>query len=384
MQAYFDNSATTACDPAVVELMNDIYTEHWGNPSAMHAKGVDAEGIVRKAKEQIAKTLKCDRDEIVFTSGGTESNNLAIMGGAFANPRKGRHIITSAVEHPSVSNVFHHMEDLGYETTYIPVDPTGCLRMDILERSVRADTVLVSVMHVNNEIGALNDIARVGKIVKSKDPNILFHVDAVQSYGKLQIRPKNANVDMLSVSAHKIHGPKGVGFLYVKKGTRLSPVIYGGGQQDGIRSGTENVPGIAGLGLAAELINTSLEEKTRRMYELRERFIKGLADIEGVSVNGPMGCEGAPHIVSVSVDGIKAEVLLHALEEKDIYVSAGSACSTHKRTKSATLTAIGVEPRLLDSTVRFSFCVDTAIDETDYALDVMRQIIPVLRQFTAR
>ncbi len=384
MQAYFDNSATTKCDPQVVELMNDIYANHWGNPSAMHEKGVDAENIVRRAKEQVAKTLKCERDEIVFTSGGTESNNLAIMGAALANPRAGKHIVTSVYEHPSVSNVMGRMEELGYEVTYIPVNGFGALDMGALANAIREDTVLVSLMHVNNEIGALLDIEEAGRIVKAKNPKALFHVDAVQSYGKFEMRPKKANVDMLSASAHKFHGPKGVGFLYVRKGTKLSPIIYGGGQQDGIRSGTENVPGIAGLSLAAELIYNNLPEKVNHMYELRERFIEGLLQMEGVSVNGLVGREGAPHVVSVSVRDVKAEVLLHALEERGIYVSAGSACSTHKRAKSATLTAIGLESALLDSTVRFSFCKDTTAEEIDYALDVMREMIPMLRQFTAR
>lgn len=384
MEAYLDNSATTRCSDRAAELMMKLLLEDYGNPSSLHMKGVIAEKYINEAKKQIAKTLKAQEKEIVFTSGGTESNNLAIIGSAMANRRAGMHVITSSIEHASVSNPMAYLEEQGFEVTYLPVDSKGVISMEALKNAIREDTILVSLMQVNNEIGAIQPIEEAGKIIKAANPDIIFHVDAIQAYGKMRIAPKKLNIDLLSVSGHKIHGPKGSGFLYIKDKTKIRPVIFGGGQQKGMRSGTENVPAIAGLGLAAEEIYTDFEEKIDRMYALREYFIEQVTQIEGVSVNGQSQRASAPHVVSVSICGVRAEVMLHTLEDRGIYVSAGSACSSNKPSVSHTLKSIGLAPELLDSTIRFSFSVHTTKEELDYALEVMREVIPMLQKYTRK
>lgn len=384
MEAYLDNSATTRCSKAAADKMVLLLTEDFGNPSSLHMKGVIAEKYINEAKKKIARTLKCQEKEIVFTSGGTESNNLAIIGSAMANQRAGKHIITTQVEHASVANTMKFLEDNGFEITYLGVDHDGKISLEELKAAMRPDTILVSIMQVNNEIGAVMPIEEAGKLIKEINPGTLFHVDAIQSYGKLHISPKNMNCDLLSVSGHKIHGPKGSGFLYIKDKTKIKPIIYGGGQQKGMRSGTENVPAIAGLGVAAEEIYTDLDTKIEAMYALKSHFINEVTRIDGVTVNGLTDKTSAPHIVSVSVQGVRAEVILHTLEDKNIYVSAGSACSSNKPAVSATLKAIGLPKELLDSTVRFSFCVDTTIEEIDYAVKVMQDVVPKLQKYTRR
>lgn len=384
MEAYLDNSATTRCSDKAAERMMKLLLEDYGNPSSLHMKGVIAEKYMNEAKKQIAKTLKAQEKEIVFTSGGTESNNLAIIGSAMANRRAGMHVITSSIEHASVSNPMAYLEEQGFEVTYLPVDSKGVISMEALKNAIREDTILVSLMQVNNEIGAIQPIEEAGKIIKAANPDIIFHVDAIQAYGKMRIVPKKLNIDLLSVSGHKIHGPKGSGFLYIKDKTKIRPVIFGGGQQKGMRSGTENVPAIAGLGLAAEEIYTDFEEKIDRMYALREYFIEQVTQIEGVSVNGQSQRASAPHVVSVSICGVRAEVMLHTLEDRGIYVSAGSACSSNKPSVSHTLKSIGLAPELLDSTIRFSFSVHTTMEELDYALKVMREVIPMLQKYTRK
>ena len=384
MEAYLDNSATTRCSKAAADKMVLLLTEDFGNPSSLHMKGVIAEKYINEAKKKIARTLKCQEKEIVFTSGGTESNNLAIIGSAMANQRAGKHIITTQVEHASVANTMKFLEDSGFEITYLGVDHDGRISLEELKAAMRPDTILVSIMQVNNEIGAVMPVEEAGKLIKEINPGTLFHVDAIQSYGKLHISPKNMNCDLLSVSGHKIHGPKGSGFLYIKDKTKIKPIIYGGGQQKGMRSGTENVPAIAGLGVAAEEIYTDLDTKIEAMYELKSHFINEVTRIDGVTVNGLTDKTSAPHIVSVSVQGVRAEVILHTLEDKNIYVSAGSACSSNKPAVSATLKAIGLPKELLDSTVRFSFCVDTTIEEIDYAVKVMQDVVPKLQKYTRR
>ena len=379
---YFDNAATTCVFPEVVEAMQDAMQVTYGNPSAKHMKGIEAENKVKAAQELIAKTLRAKPKEILFTSGGTESNNTAIIGTAMANRRKGKHIITTKVEHASVYEPMYHLEEEGYEVTYLDVDSEGIVDLDQLEESIREDTILVSCMMVNNEIGAIEPIEEIAKIIKAKNPNTIFHVDAIQSYGKMRIYPSKMGIDLLSVSGHKIHGPKGSGFLYIKDKTKIKPLINGGGQQRGMRSGTENVPAIAGLGVAAEEIYTGFDEKIDRMYELREHFIEEAQKIPGVSINGKLNRESAPHIVSVSIEGVRAEGMLHALEDKEIYVSAGSACSSNKPAVSRTLKSIGLKDTLLDSTIRFSFCVDTTQEEIDYALEEMNRVIPMLQKYT--
>ena len=384
MEAYLDNSATTRCSKAAADMVYKLLTEDYGNPSSLHMKGVEAENYINDAKKKIAKTLRVQDKEILFTSGGTESNNTAIIGAAMANKRAGRHIITSSVEHASVLSVMQFLEEQGFEITYLPVNHDGVISVEELKNAVREDTILVSLMHVNNEIGAVMPIEEAGAAIKEKNPATLFHVDAIQSYGKLEIRPKRMNIDMLSVSGHKIHGPKGSGFLYIKDKTKIKPIIYGGGQQKGMRSGTENVPAYAGLGVAAEEIYTDFDKKIAHMYELRDHFIESVQCIDGVSVNGRTAHTTAPHVVRVSVAGVRAEVMRHPRAAGQIYVSAGSACSSNKPAISSTLKSIGLKPSLLDSTVRFSFCVNTTQEEIDYAVSVMAEVIPMLRRYTRR
>lgn len=380
-EVYLDNSATTRCSIRAMDIMARALREDYGNPSSLHGMGVRAEQYVRDAKNKIAKTLKAQEKEILFTSGGTESNNTALIGAALANRRAGNHIITTSVEHASVSAVTAYLETLGFRVTYLPVDGDGIVSLDALREAVCGDTILVSMMAVNNEIGAVEPIAEAAEIIKGKNPAAVFHVDAIQAYGKYRIFPKKTGIDLLSVSGHKIHAPKGIGFLYIKEKTKLLPLIYGGGQQKGMRSGTENVPGIAALGEAAEEIYENFDEKIDALYGIRQRFTDGVQKIDGVTVNGRAGRGCAPHIVSVSTDGVRSEVMLHALEERGIYVSAGSACSSNRQSVSATLTAIGLKKNLLDSTVRFSFCSGTTQEEIDYTLDVLREIIPRLRKY---
>ena len=383
-EVYLDNSATTRCSERAKDLMVKVLMEDYGNPSSLHMKGVEAENYIKEAKKKIAKTLKVDEKEILFTSGGTESNNTALIGAALANKRAGNHIITTSIEHASVSAVTGYLEELGFRVTYLKVDADGIISLDELREAVCEDTILVSMMMVNNEIGAVEPIEEAIKVIKEKNPNTLVHVDAIQAYGKYRIFPKKLGIDMLSVSGHKIHAPKGTGFLFIKDKTKVKPLIYGGWQQKGMRSGTENVPGVAALGEAAEEIYENFEEKIDHLYQIKQRFVEGVLKIEGVSVNGKTGRDSAPQIVSVSIDGVRSEVMLHTLEDRKIYVSAGSACSSNKPSVSHTLTNIGLKGSLLDSTIRFSFSVHTTEEEIDYALEVMNEVVPKLRRYTRK
>lgn len=383
MEVYLDNSATTQAFPEVAELVTKIMCEEYGNPSSMHLKGVQAENHIRQAKETLARILKVNEKEIYFTSGGTESDNLALIGCAMANYRAGKHLITTQIEHPAILQTMHYLEDQGFEVTYLSVDKTGRISLEELKNSIRQDTILVSIMHTNNEIGAVQPIGEAGRLIKSMNPKTLFHVDAVQGFGKFPIYPKKMGIDLLSVSGHKIHGPKGTGFLYIGERVKIHSISYGGGQQKNIRSGTENVPGIAGLALAAEIMYEALNEDTKRLYELKTYFVNGLQQLPDVQINGPLGTDGAPHIISVSIRGIRSEVMLHALEDKGIYVSAGSACASNKaHVVSATLKGIDLQKELLDSTIRFSMSVFTTKEEIDYTLQAMYDMIPMLRKYT--
>ena len=330
MQAYLDNSATTRCSKRATDLMVKLLTEDFGNPSSMHMKGVEAEKYIKEAKEKIAKTLKIDEKEIVFTSGGTESNNMALIGTAMANKRAGNHIITTSIEHASVSATTAYLEELGFKVTYLKVDSNGIISLEELQEAVTDETILVSLMMVNNEMGAVEPIEEAVKVIKAKNPKTLVHVDAIQAYGKYRIYPKKIGVDLLSVSGHKIHAPKGTGFLFIRDKVKVKPLIYGGGQQKGMRSGTENVPGVAALAEAAVEIYEDFDAKIDHLYALKTRFIEGLQGMDGVTVNGKTGRDSAPQIVSVSIEGVRSEVMLHTLEDRGIYVSAGSACSSNK------------------------------------------------------
>lgn len=384
MEVYLDNSATTKAYPEVVSLVADIMTNDYGNASSMHLKGVDAEKYLKYSKETIAGIMKVKEKEIFFTSGGTESDNWALMGAAFANHRSGKHLITTKIEHPAILRTMEHLKELGFDITYLSVNQYGQISLDELQNAIRSDTILVSIMFVNNEVGAIQPIDEAGEIIKQVNPRTLFHVDAVQGFGKLRLLPKKWKIDMVSVSGHKIHGPKGTGFLYIDEKVKIKPILYGGGQQNGYRSGTENVPGVAGLGKATELIYRNLVEDTNRLYRLKKKLVSGLLKIDHVKINGPQDETGAPHIVSASIAGIRSEVMLHSLEDKGVYVSAGSACSSHKHTVSDTLNAMGLSTEYMDSTIRFSLSVFTTEEEIEYTLKCLYELVPMLRRYTRR
>lgn len=384
MEAYFDNSATTQVFDSVKDAVVHAMTVDYGNAAARHMKGVDAEHLIKDAKKEIAKSLKVQEKEILFTSGGTESNNTALIGVALANKRAGKHLITTAVEHPSIYNTMSFLEELGFTVTYLPVNEYGLISPEELEDAVRDDTILVSVMYVNNEIGAVEPVEELSKRIKRKNPGTLFHVDAIQAYGKYQIRPKKQGIDLLSVSGHKIHGPKGVGFLYIDEKVKIRPILFGGGQQKGMRSGTENVPGCAGLAAAVREVYTNQEQKVEHLYALRERLIEGIKTIPEVTINGYEDRRNAPQIVSASFGGVRSEVLLHALEDKGIYVSSGSACSSNHPGVSGTLKGIGVKKELLDSTLRFSFGAFNTEEEVDYCIERLKELLPMLRRYRQR
>lgn len=378
---YFDNAATTRVFPEVVKVMQDAMESSYGNPSAKHMKGMEAENLVKKAQEVVAKTLKAKPKEILFTSGGTESNNTALIGTALANQRKGKHIITTKIEHASVYEPIAWLCEQGFEITYLDVTAEGIIDLEQLKNAIREDTILVSCMMINNEIGAIEPIEEAGKIIKEKNPETIFHVDAIQAYGKMPIIPKNLKIDLLSMSGHKIHGPKGIGFLYIKEGTKIQPIIFGGGQQKGMRSGTENVPGIVGLACACEKMIKNDYENAQRIREVKEYFQERIKEIEDIKDNSGQ----APHIASISFKKIRSEVLLHALEDRGIYVSSGSACSSNKKqVVSGTLNAIALADEYKDGTLRFSFSIENTKEEVDETIEVLKELVPMLRKFVRR
>lgn len=392
MEIYLDNSATTMAYKEVADLSYNIMTKAYGNPSSMHSKGVEAEEYVKTAYKQAAKALKVTEKEILFTSGGTESDNLALIGAARANKRAGMHIITTKIEHPAILNTVEYLKSEGFEIDYLGVDSLGLISLDELKEKLRPDTILVSIMHTNNEIGSVQPIEEAGKLIKEINPNTLFHVDAVQGFGKAFIYPKKQRIDMLSVSGHKIHGPKGVGILYVDEHVKLKPISYGGGQQKGLRNGTLNVPGIAGMGLAIEMITNGLTEKREELFKLKNFFLTEVSKLPNVKVNG---CERlsdgsfdvyktAPHIMNISVKGLRSEVMLHALEERGIFVSAGSACASHSKKESSTLKAMGASNTEMDGALRISMSEFTATEELSESVKCLKEVIEIYGRFTRR
>lgn len=382
MDVYLDNAATTRALDEVVDKMKSVLTEQYGNPSSMHYKGIEAEKEITDAKNTIATILKVDKKEIIFTSGGTESNNIALFGVARAYARSGKHIIISKYEHPSVSKVAEQLEEEGFEITTIPLQKDGTIDIEVLRNSIRQDTILVSIMHVNNELGSIAPIEQIGPMIKQLNPNTLFHVDGVQSFGKLIIQPKKWMIDLLSISGHKIHASKGVGALYIASKTKIKPLVYGGAHQMGLRSGTENTPGIAGLGVAAQYMYEHLKEHTEHLYKIKMQLKNGILNtIDKTYVNGPDGEKGANHILNIRFESVKGEVLLHALESKGIYISTGSACSSKKPEPSATLLALGHTEQEVDNSVRFSFSMFNTSEEIDYCIAQLKEIIPALRKF---
>ncbi len=384
-EIYLDNSATTKPSAEVIDIVVKTMTEDYGNPSSLHRKGLEAERYMREARAQIAGTLKAKESEIFFTSGGTESNNWAIIGAALAARRRGTHILTTWMEHPAVAEPVRFLEKMGFTCERIPVSKEGLPDLEALQGMLRKDTVLVSAMYVNNEIGSVSPVAKMAEMVHREAPDALFHVDAVQAYSKYRICPSKLGIDLLSASGHKFHGPKGTGFLYIREGARILPIIYGGGQQKGMRSGTDNVPGIAGMGLAAARAYENFDEKISSIRELRRRLEAGLRGLPGVVIHGPSEEElKAPHIVNAAFIGVGSEVLLHVLEESGIYISAGSACSTHKRAASPTLSAISAPPEETTSSVRFSLSEENTGEEIDTVLKTLGEVLPRLRKYRAR
>ncbi len=378
---YLDNSATTrACDEAVAAVVVAMQ-EEYGNPSSMHGLGAQAEHLLRGAVSEIAAALKVSEKEIILTSGGTESDNLAVLGAALAYRRRGMHVITTAVEHPAVNECFKKMETLGFQVTYLPVDQAGRVRVEDLFSAITPETILVSMMMVNNEVGARMPVEEVGARLKKEYPDILFFVDAVQGFGKYPVTPSKWGVDLLSFSGHKIHGPKGTGVLYVRDKVRLEAQILGGGQQKAKRSGTENVPGYLGLAAAVKRAVTNLTDKQERMTYLKDRLYDGLSLLPDVVLHSARGTMGACHIVNASFMGVRAEVLLHALEDKGICVSAGSACASNKPAPSKTLLAMGLPMDQIESALRFSLSEYTTEEEIDVTLEELGNLLPLLRRF---
>ncbi|MFP4697876.1 MAG: cysteine desulfurase family protein [Eubacteriales bacterium] len=382
MEVYFDNAATTKPLQCVIKKMIDSY-EEYGNPSSLHNKGIKAELVIKEAKDIFSNILKVDDKELYFTSGGTESNNLAIIGTALANRKSGKHIITSAIEHPSVINPVKFLEEeYGFDISIAPVDKEGLIDIKKLEDMINEKTILVSFMHVNNEIGSVQNINDIAKIIKNKNQRALFHVDAIQSFGKYKIYPKRELIDLLSISSHKIHGPKGIGLLYVNNKVKIKPILYGGEHQRGLRSGTENVPGIASFALASNEMYKNINDNIKHLYKIKTRLINGIINnINDVKINGMDYLKGSPNIVSLRFKNIKSEVLLHTLEKYDIYVSTGSACSSHKSSISQTLKALKLDNKEIDETLRFSFSIFNTEDDVDHCIKVLKKEVPFLRKY---
>lgn len=372
MTAYLDNSATTfLCEKAKKEMVNAI-ENCWGNPSSLHQAGIDADMLLRQARTALSRALKCDADEVVFTSGGTEGNNLAIFGAAYANRRKGNRVITTKIEHPSVLNAFKRLEEEGFDVIYVGSDTSGHIDMNALEEAVNEKTILISVMAVNNEVGTIQPVEKISGIVKRKNAPALIHVDAVQGFGKLPLNPKRMGVDLMTISSHKIHGPKGVGALFIKKGTKIRPVAVGGGQERDIRPGTEPMPAIAGfMGAVSEL---TVEKSLAKVTELRDSFVGKLRSIDGVSINSPD--DALPYIVNLSLKGLRSETVLNLLSDMEIYISSGSACA--KGHKSHVLTAIGLKDDAIDSSLRVSLSRFTTEEELNYFIEGINTAFKVI------
>ncbi|MBB6216034.1 cysteine desulfurase [Anaerosolibacter carboniphilus] len=385
MEVYLDNSATTKPSEEVIEMMIKALREHYGNPSSLHRKGVEVEKLIKAARKQVARSLGVKDEEIIFTSGGTESNNIAILGIIEGNRRKGNRIITSKIEHPSVLNVFKSLETRGLEVIYLDVDEWGKIDINQLQEAITDNTLLISLMHVNNEVGTIQPIEEISKLLQRLKSKPFFHVDAIQSFGKVKLNLGKLNIDMLSISGHKIHGPKGIGAIFVRKGVKVSPIFLGGNQETGIRSGTENVPGILGLGVAAEKMWEGTNTHHEQLLMLKDRFLRRIKnEIPNIKINGLEGNDGAPHILNISFPGIRGEVLLHSLEQDRIYVSTGSACSSKKSSQSHVLKAMKLKDDEIEGAIRFSFSYNNTAEEIDYAVDRLKKHVEELRKIMMR
>ncbi|MDD3307664.1 MAG: cysteine desulfurase family protein [Acetobacterium sp.] len=377
-EIYLDNAATTRVHPQVAEKMMDALVNNYGNPSSLHRLGIRAEQAIKEVRELIAKNLNCQNQEIYFTSGGTEGNNLIIQGVVENKKRNRMRIITSAIEHPSVLDVFTFYENHQIEVIVLGVDTQGHIHLDELEAAMNEDTILVSIMAVNNELGTIQDLKAIGKIVKAVNPKCVFHADFVQGFMKIPVDVRACLLDALTLSGHKIFGPKGVGAVYIKKGTDIKPLLRGGGQENNMRSGTENVPGIVGFGEAIRLRKDSFSDEFEAIRSLRNTFINELeAKIDDIKINGDPN--GSPYVLNVSFNRVRGEVLLHSLEARGIFVSTGSACSSHKKEKQYVLKAIGLAEEYKEGTIRISFSKDITKDDVNTAVEAIAQAVNSLR-----
>ncbi|OLN32266.1 cysteine desulfurase NifS [Desulfosporosinus metallidurans] len=378
---YLDHSATTPVDPEVATLMMTYYTEKYGNPSSVHSFGREAKQALEQARSQVAELIGATPSEVTFTSGGTEADNLAILGTAEALRKKGKHIITSCIEHHAVLETCEYLEKNGFDLTIIPVDEVGILSVEDVRKAIRPDTILISVMHANNEVGSIQPIAEIGKL--AREHGITFHVDAVQSLGKIPINVQEMNIDLLTVSSHKIYGPKGVGALYIRKGVRVMPLVHGGGQEKKRRSGTENTPGIIGFGKACELAGQRMAEDAEHQEKLRDKLMNGiLGSIDYVKVNGPLGENRLPNNVNVSIQYVEGESLLLSLDMLGIAASSGSACTSGSLDPSHVLLAMGLIHEIAHGSLRFSLGRQNTEEEIDYVLEQLPKIVERLRMMS--
>ena len=382
-EIYLDNAATTKPLECVADSVKNAMLSFYGNPSSLHKKGMEAENILKEASNFFAKAMGCLPEEILYTSGGTESNNMAIIGAALAYKRRGNKIITSNIEHPSVGEVFKFLETQGFNVVTIGVNKEGYIDLETLRNAVDEKTVLVSIMHVNNEIGTIQPISEIGHLIKEKNAETLFHVDAVQSFAKIPIHVRKSKIDFLSISAHKFYGPRGIGLLYKNKQVRMQQLLWGGGQQKNMRSGTENVPGVAGALSAASYVLENQASILKHMMACKRTLANGLLEtLSDVWINGPSLEQGAPYILNMGFKDVRAEVLLHALEQEGIFVSSGSACSIHKKIKDGVLVAIGLPNHYLDNAIRFSFSHDTSLEDMKKVVEVIISQVTLLRRYT--